>query len=322
MHYRFADDFDRDRLVTAAIAKARRKARRNGLDVPSCFVDPSHTLHELRLIKSEAELDILRKAAQITCEAHSEAMAMTRPGVYEYELEAVINGRFRRKGGNGPGYTTIVGGGDNATILHYIENESELQPGTLVCVDAGCEYDCYTADVTRTWPVSGKFSEAQKELYTVVLDAQKAAIAACIPGNTWKTVHDTATRVLVRGMLSLGLLEGDPTDEGEVDALIEEGVHKKYYMHGTGHWLGLDVHDAGAYNRSGEARPLQPGMVLTVEPGLYISSSDTDAPAQYRGIGIRIEDDIAVTATGPENLTSGVPREIHEVEQLVGTAIR
>ena len=192
----------------------------------------------------------------------------------------------------------------------------------LVCVDAGCEFDSYTADVTRTWPVSGQFSGPQKELYTVVLDAQKAAIAACVSGNSWKTVHDEATRVLVQGMIALGLLDGDPDDEDAVDALIEEGVHKKYYMHGTGHWLGLDVHDAGAYNRAGKARLLQPGMVMTVEPGLYVAVNDFTAPEQYRGIGIRIEDDILVTANGPENLTSTVPREISEVEALVGTAIR
>jgi Xaa-Pro aminopeptidase len=188
-------------------------------------------------------------------------------------------------------------------------------------VDAGCEYDFYTADVTRTWPVGGRFTEPQRELYALVLEAQKEAIAACVPGNSWKSVHDIATRILTRGMVRLGLLEGDPLDEAHIDEIIQEGGQKRYYMHGTGHWLGMDVHDVGAYNRKGEARLLEPGMVMTVEPGIYISPGEDEAPERFRGIGIRIEDDILVTEGAPENLTETIPKEIPEIEALVGTNV-
>lgn len=311
LHYRFAEDGDRDQLLIGALKSARRKARRNGMDVPDAFIDPARTLHELRLFKDEAEIAVLQRAADLTSDAHCAAMRATAEGVMEFELESIIDHTFRLGGGLGPGYTTIVGGGVNATILHYIENNAPLKDGDLVCVDAGCEYGFYTADVTRTWPVSGKFSGPQRALYQVVLDAQEAAIAQAVEGNTMRSVHQMAVRVLTEGMVKLGLLEGD------VDDLIAEEKFKKYYMHGTSHWLGLDVHDVGAYYSEGQSRDLAPGMVLTIEPGLYIAEGDEDAPSEYRGIGIRIEDDVLVTAGGNRVLTAAVPKSVAAVEAEV-----
>jgi Xaa-Pro aminopeptidase len=321
LHYRFADDPERDQLLMGAIAKARRKARKSGLDVPDAFFDPSRVLHELRLRKEPAELELLRQAARITVEAHRRAMAHTAPGVREYAIESLIDGTFRAMGGNGPGYTTIVGGGANATILHYVTNRDALRDGDLVCVDAGCEFDFYTADVTRTWPVNGRFTDAQRELYQLVLDAQRAVIDQIRPGTPWKRLHDTAVRVLTVGMVRLGLLPGDPDDAAHVDQLIADDKFRRYYMHGTGHWLGMDVHDVGAYARAGQSTPLAPGMVMTVEPGLYVREDDEEAPARFRGIGIRIEDDVLCTDGDPEVLTDGAPKEIAEVEALVGSEV-
>jgi len=311
LHYRFADDSERDQLLMGALKSARRKARRNGLDVPDAFIDPARVLHELRLIKDDDEMATLQRAADLTCEAHCAAMRGTAPGVYEYELESIIEHCFRRGGGTGPGYTTIVGGGVNATILHYVENTAPLASGDLVCVDAGCEYGMYTADVTRTWPVNGKFSPPQRAMYQVVLDAQEAAIAQAIPGNSMRSVHQEAVRVLTEGMMELGLLHGD------LDDLIAEEKFKKYYMHGTSHWLGLDVHDVGAYYQDGESRPLASGMVLTIEPGLYVAEDDEEAPKAFRGIGIRIEDDVLITDKGNSVLTAAVPKTVEAVEAEV-----
>ncbi|MCK6507027.1 aminopeptidase P N-terminal domain-containing protein [Myxococcota bacterium] len=344
LHYAVARDADHDQLVIGAIRAARRKARRNGLDVPDAFIDPARVLHELRLFKSEAELELMRRAADITCQAHRLAMAMTAPGVAEYELEAALDGAFRRMGGNGPGYSTIVGGGANATILHYVENRDPLRDGDLVCVDAGCEYDFYTADITRTWPVNGRFSPAQRQLYQLVLDAQLAAIDRVRPGVSHKEIHDTTVAILTRGMVRLGLLAydraaeeeavgkleielpdplpDDATEDQLVDRLIETERYKRYYMHGTGHWLGIDVHDVGAYVALGDSRRTQPGMVQTIEPGLYVAPDDEQAPERFRGIGIRIEDDVLCTEAGPVVLTAGVPKAIEEIEALVGSELR
>ncbi len=343
LHYAIAVDAEQDQLVVGAIAKARRKARKLGLCLPSAFIDPSRLLHELRLFKSPAELELLQVAADITADAHRAAMAMTAPGVFEYQLEAQIEHIFRSRGGNGPGYTTIVGGGANATILHYVENRDALQDGDLVCVDAGCEFDFYTADVTRTWPVSGRFDDAQRALYQLVLDAQLASIDRVRPGVTAKEIHDVSVRILTEGMVRLGLLSydreaevswceeqgqelpeelpEDATEEELVDRLIETERFKRYYMHGTGHWLGIDVHDVGAYVEDGDSRALRPGMLTTIEPGIYIPTDDEDAPAAFRGIGIRIEDDVLCTQDDPRVLTAGVPKAIEEVEALVGTAV-
>ncbi len=316
LHYRFAENPQHDKTLQTAIAKARRAARLSGLNVPTVFIDTEVLLHDLRMHKTEAELAILRRAAHITGEAHVAAMAATAPGVYEYELEGLIDGHFRRRGGNGPGYTTIVGSGDNATILHYISNDQPMQAGTLVCVDAGCEVDGYTADVTRTWPVDGVFSEDHRALYEAVLRVQVAAIAHCTVGRTHQEIHRFTTRGLVIEMCKLGLLEGDPSDEEAIDRLIESKAHERYFMHGTGHWLGLDVHDVGAYAGGGTSRVLAPGMVLTIEPGIYVAPDDNLAPAAFRGVGIRIEDDILITAEGPVNLTAHIPKSVEAVEAV------
>ncbi len=314
LHYRFTENAERDRMLFGAIGKAKKKARKSNVDVPDAFIDPGRVIHELRLFKSTEELELLREAGRITGEGHRAAMKATRPGAYEFELEAAIEGTFRKLGGQGPGYTSIVGGGVNATILHYHTNEDLLKEGELVCVDAGCERDGYTADVTRTWPVNGKFSDIQAKVYQIVLDAQREAIAACVVGQTFQGVHEVASRVLTQGMMQLGLLDGDPADEAAVNAHLTAERQKRWYMHGTSHWLGLDVHDVGLYRRGGASRRLEPGMVLTVEPGLYIAQDDESAPEVLRGIGIRIEDDIAVTDGLPLNLTDGIPKEIADIE--------
>ncbi len=249
----------------------------------------------------------MRRAAEITELAHRRAMPATAPGVGEQDLEAIITWTFRAEGGDGPGYVPIVAGGANGVVLHYIRNRLPLVDGEMVLVDAGCEHGFYTADVTRTWPVNGRFDPNQRRFYEVVLRAQELAVDACRVGNSFDDVHAAAVRALTEGMVELGLLEGD------VDELIEEKSFRKYYMHGTSHWLGLDVHDVGSYGR-GQSRPLQPGMVLTVEPGLYVAVDDEEAPAELRGMAVRIEDDIHVTTGDPENLTGGIPKTVAEIE--------
>jgi len=306
LHYSFGLDEEMDLLVASALHRLRKLEKR-GKRPPRAVVDPRVGLHELRLHKRPEELAALATAAQITCEAHVLAMQRGRPGIHEHELEALINHTFRSRGGNGPGYNTIVGAGDNATILHYIENRSAIRDGDLVLIDAGCEYQHYTADITRTWPASGRFTAAQRRVYDAVLDTQKSAIAMARPGVTLDEIHDRCIRHLTAAMIDLGLLTGT------VDERITDQAYRKYYMHGTSHWLGLDVHDVGAYTRDGKPRPLEPGMVITVEPGLYIAAG-SDAPAELRGIGVRIEDDVAITADGNEVLTAACPKEVEELE--------
>lgn len=310
LQYRFGDDASLDAQISSSIRSYHKVAHRNGAPLPWRFIDPARTLGEMRLLKEPAEIDLLREAGRISAEAHVLAMRTGRPGVHEYEVEAAVDGYFRKKGGNGPGYTTIVGGGKNACILHYITNREVLTKGDLCLVDAGCEYRYYTADITRTFPVSGKFSGPQKDLYNVVLAAQLDAIDCARVGRPFRDMHDAAIRRLSEGLVDLGFFG----DEADVDEVIVEEKYKKYYMHGTGHWLGLDVHDAGAYWQGFASRPLQAGMVLTVEPGLYIPIDDNDAPKPFRGIGIRIEDDIHVTEGEPDNLTAACPKTIKEVE--------
>ncbi len=316
LHYAFGRSHDEDALLLGAIHKAARAARRNGLSVPETFHSPRRLLHEARLRKTPDEIAVLREAARVTGLAHRAAMALAAPGRFEYEVESLIDFTFRRHGGNGPGYTSIVAGGANACVLHYITNREALRDGDLLLIDAGCELGYYTADVTRTFPVNGTFTGPQRQVYEIVLAAQHAAIDAARPGRPYNDMHDAAVRVLTEGMVSLGLLEGD------VDALIEEEAFKKYYMHGTGHWLGLDVHDVGAYGRRGGSRPLQPGMVVTVEPGLYIPPDDEGAPEALRGIGIRIEDDVLVTEGDPDVLTGDIPKSIADVEAACRVALR
>ncbi|MEM7556965.1 MAG: aminopeptidase P N-terminal domain-containing protein [Cyanobacteria bacterium P01_A01_bin.84] len=283
---------------------------------PIAIEDTAPTLHSMRLVKSDAELKLMRKAADIAVEAHKQAIAFAQPGCYEYEVEAEIEYIFRRRGAMGPAYPSIVASGVNACVLHYIENNRQIQDGELLLIDAGCSYGYYNSDITRTFPVSGKFTPEQKILYELVLTAQKKAIEQVKPGNPYNLIHNTAVRVLVEGLVELGILKG------EIDKLIEEETYKPYYMHRTGHWLGLDVHDVGVYQH-GEDNPqiLQPGQVLTVEPGLYIVPDTKLAEEQpatdprWIGIGIRIEDDVLVTPEGYEVLTAGVPKEVADVEK-------
>jgi Xaa-Pro aminopeptidase len=307
LHYSLGLDEEMDLRVAGVIARLR-KTEKKGHRPPNALVDPRATLHELRLHKRPEELRTLRAAAQITSDAHVAAMRAGRPGTYEYELEAVINYTFRKRGGNGPGYNTIVGTGENATILHYVENNRAIKDGELVLVDAGCELDNYTADVTRTFPASGALTGAARDVYALVLDTQKTAIAMTAPGVTLDQIHDHCVRRLTEGMVQLKLLPGS------VDERITDLAYKKFYMHGTSHWLGMDVHDVGAYTRAGAARPLEPGMVITIEPGLYIATDAPGVPDALRGIGVRIEDDVLVTSHGHEILTAMCPKEIADVE--------
>lgn len=298
-----------DARIAACVREIREVSRR-GPAAPTDFVSLDTSLHELRLIKSEAELALLRRACQVSAAAHVRAMQATRPGGWEWQVAAEIHHEFERNEME-PGYGSIVGGGDNACILHYKENEAQLRDGDLLLIDAGGEYRGYTADITRTFPVNGKYSGAQKEVYEVVLAAQLAAIAELKPGNSSARPHEVATRVLTEGMVALGLLKGDPEE------LIRTEKHRQFYMHGTGHWLGLDVHDVGRYKLEGAARPFAAGMVMTVEPGLYIAPGTAGVDPRFHGIGIRIEDDVLVTAQGPDVLTAGVPKKVAEVEAVM-----
>ncbi len=315
LHYGFARDPEHDALVMSCVAKARRSGRLKGLGAPQTFHHPTVLLHELRLIKNEAELWSLREAARISSQAHISAMRATGPNVREYAVEAALVHTFVQLGSTGAGYTPIVAAGDNATILHYVTNRDLCQDGQLLLVDAGCEVDYYTADITRTFPVNGRFTELQRKVYGIVLDAQLASIEACRVGSTFHDVHMASVRVLTAGMVELGLLQGD------VDELIEADAFKKYYMHGTSHWLGLDVHDVGIYTSPPGSEPasraLEPGMVLTIEPGLYISAGDESAPEALRGIGIRIEDDVLITDGDPDVLTAACPKDPEDIEELM-----
>jgi len=282
---------------------------------PIALEDSGPTLHSLRLFKSEAELELMRRAVAISVEAHNYAQKIARPGCYEYEIQAEMERIFRLRGGMGPAYPSIVASGSNACVLHYIENNRQLQDQELLLIDAGCVYGYYNADITRTFPVGGKFTPEQKALYEIVLEAQLQAIAQVQPGNPYNQIHDTAVRVITEGLVELGLLKG------EIDKLIEEEKYKPFYMHRTGHWLGLDVHDVGVYQHGDRAQILHPGQVLTVEPGLYIVPDTKPAEDQpeidprWSGIGIRIEDDVLVTTSGHEVLTAGVPKSVKELER-------
>jgi len=308
VHYHFGRELD-ERVLR--LMSRLRAAERRGRRAPVRLVDARLSVHEMRLYKSPDELDVQRRAADITALAHIAAMEAARPGVHEYEIEGLIDYTFRKHGATGPGYPSIVGGGANATILHYVENSAKLQSGQLLLVDAGGEVEGFTADVTRTFPVGGRFSPAQRRLYEAVLDTQIEAIEAVKPGATLEAIHEQVVASLTRRLVELGILQGDPA------ALVQAGAFKPYYMHRTSHWLGMDVHDVGFYSIEGAARPLEPGMVLTIEPGLYVAE-DAAAPEEFRGIGVRIEDDIVVTATGYDNLTAKTPKSVAEIERLTG----
>ncbi len=295
-----------DRRLLDAVQGLRARARA-GVHAPGEFLMLDHLLHDLRLFKSAEEIRLMRKAAAISVQAHKRAMRACRAGLYEYELEAEIMHEFMRQGCVAAAYNSIVGAGANACILHYVENRDRLQEGDLVLIDAGAEYESYAADITRTFPVNGRFSAAQRDLYEVVLQAQQAAMAQIYPGAHWNDAHDAAVRVITTGLRDLGLLRG------ELDELIASEAYRAYYMHRTGHWLGMDVHDVGDYKVDEQWRQLEPGMVLTVEPGLYIAP-DAEVDAHWRGIGIRIEDDVLLTRQGHEVLTAGAPKGVQEIE--------
>ena len=302
-----------DPLVLALLTKFRSRKRR-APSGPTQVLDVGPLVHEMRLFKSEEEVALMQAAADITVAAHSAAMRALKPGMNERAIQAVIEGTFRVMGSPRNGYPCIVAGGANATILHYNENNQAIPAGSLLLIDAGAEANYYTADVTRTFPADGRFSDAQREVYEVVLKAQLASIESARPGSTVDEVHQASVKVLTEGMVDIGLLEG------KVDELISSGAYKRYYMHGTGHWLGMDVHDVGDYKTENASRTLEPGMAMTIEPGLYIAEDDESAPERYRGIGIRIEDDIVVTEGAPLVLTDACPKTVEAIEREMAQA--
>ena len=302
-----------DSQVMAWVNSIRAKVR-TGAHPPGEFLDLDHFLSEQRLFKSAAELRLMRRAGEISAAAHVRAMEYCRPGVFEYQLEAEILHEFAINGARSPAYSSIVGGGVNGCILHYVENNAVLKDGDLVLIDAGGELDGYAADITRTFPVNGRFSDEQRALYEIVLEAQHQAIKAVRPGNHWNEPHEATVKVITQGLIDLGLLDG------ELEEMIELESYRPFYMHRAGHWLGLDVHDVGDYKVVDEWRELEAGMVLTVEPGIYVAASNHNVAKKWRGIGIRIEDNVVVTRSGRQVLTAGVPKAINEIELLMQSA--
>ncbi|MEM9174481.1 MAG: aminopeptidase P N-terminal domain-containing protein [Myxococcota bacterium] len=309
----------RDAAIDAKIVALQdeiRRQSRGGVLPANELIDPRLLLHEMRLVKSPAEIEIMQRAADISYEAHHRAARICEAGRYEYELEAELAYAFRARGGSGPAYGSIVGSGRNATILHYITNDQPLAKGDVVLIDAGVELEGYASDVTRCYPVDGRFEPAARDLYDLVLAAQLASLDVSKPGATLPEVHMASVQTLTRGLVDLGFLEGD------VDGLIEKEAYRPYYMHGTSHWLGLDVHDVGAYVvKNGDEkpvpRPLAPGMAYTIEPGLYVAPDDANAPEAFKGIGIRIEDDVVITGEGHLNLTREIPKTAEDIEAWV-----
>ena len=283
---------------------------RSGVSAPDEIRDVGALLDEMRLIKDSTELDTMRRAAAISGSAHIRAMRAARPGIMEYQVEAELLHEFRNSGAQAPAYTSIVAGGANACVLHYVGNNAPLRDGDLLLIDAACELDGYAADITRTFPVNGKFSAAQKDVYEMVLAAQSAAIAAARPGNHWNQPHEAALRVIAQGLIDLKLCSGS------LDGVLESEAYKRFYMHRTGHWLGMDVHDVGSYKMDGEWRALQPGMTFTVEPGCYIRPAD-DVPQALWNIGIRIEDNLAIAPQGCEILTAAAPKTVSAIEEVM-----
>ncbi len=312
VYYAMGRHSEFDGKVMAWINTIRNKVRA-GAHPPGEFVDLDHILHDMRLIKSAAEQRVMREAAAISARAHCRAMQACRPGLMEYQLEAEYLHEFIRAGARQPAYCAIVGSGINGCILHYTENASVMRSGDLVLIDAGCELEYYAADITRTFPVNGRFNRQQKALYELVLKAQLAAIGQIRPGNHWNQPHDATVRIITSGLVELGLLKG------KVDTLIKKEAYKMFYMHRTGHWLGMDVHDVGDYKVGDEWRLFEPGMALTIEPGIYVAHDNKKVDKKWRGIGIRIEDDVIVTKTGNEVITADVPKSVDEIERLMAS---
>lgn len=310
VYYAVGKDQHFDSRLMEWINNIRRRTR-SGASPPAEFVDLDHLLHELRLFKSTTELKAMQKSAKIAARGHVRAMKSCKPGMYEYQLQAEIEHEFAKAGAKAPAYGSIVGGGGNACVLHYVENNARLNDGDLVLIDAGCELDYYASDITRTFPVNGKFSPEQKAIYEIVLEAQRVAIDAAVAGNHWNVPHDVSLRVIVEGLIDLGLMKG------AVDDIIDRGTYTDFYMHRVGHWLGMDVHDVGDYKVDQHWRLLEPGMVMTVEPGIYISPGNRKVAKKWRGIGIRVEDDVAITTRGSQVLTGDVPKAIDDIEALM-----
>lgn len=308
VYYTMGAYSDFDQRITEWV-KSLKNRESSGIHTPHEFVALDHVLHDMRLYKSRAEISAMRKAARIAVKAHHRAMSRVRPGMFEYEVEAEYMHEFRRHDAT-ISYAPIVGGGANACTLHYVDNRARLNDGDLVLVDAGCEYDYYASDVTRTMPVNGRFSPEQRAVYEIVLEAQLAAIDRTVKGNHWNDPHDAAVRVITRGLKKIGLLDGS------LPKLIRDRAYREFFMHRTGHWIGMDVHDVGDYKVGDEWRFLEPGMVMTVEPGIYIPAN-RKVPAKWRNIGVRIEDDVAVTNNGPDVLSKGLAKEPDEIEKLM-----
>jgi len=305
----FGQNPDFDQRIMRWVNQVKKQARK-GISAPTQFIDVSNLINEMRLIKSDEEIQLMRKAAQISSEAHHIAMQQCTDGINEYQLEAHINFYHKMQGSKREAYSSIVASGDNANILHYINNDQNVKNGELVLIDAGCEYQFYAADITRTFPVNGKFTKEQATLYQLVLDAQKAALEEIKPGNPYNAPHQAAVKVLTKGLINLGFLDDD------IEKLIKEESYKAFYMHNTGHWLGMDVHDVGQYKVDGKWRELKAGMVLTIEPGLYVANNNEQAPEPYKGIGIRIEDDVLVTQDGYDILSKDCVKEIKDIEAM------
>ena len=310
LYYRLGVNRDLDETIINQIARMRA-VNRKPIHPPQTIVDPATIIHEMRVLKSSDEIELMQVAADIAAEAHCEAMKASRPGMQEYEVEALIEKVFRQRGAAGPAYTSIVGAGANATVLHYINNDGQLHDGDLLLVDAGAEYKGYASDITRTFPINGRFTKPQREIYDLVLKAQMACVEMVRPGTTHDQLKQHSIEVLTEGMVELGLLDGKPEE------LIKEKKYERFYMHGLGHMLGIDVHDVGRYYYGKESRALEPGVVMTVEPGIYISPDTKDIPSQYLGIGVRIEDDVLCTENGPRVLTNKVPKVAEEIEGLM-----
>jgi Xaa-Pro aminopeptidase len=312
LHYPVGADAEWDARAIRWLNAVRAKGRA-GIAAPDRVQDVRGLIDDMRLVKDAQELGLMRRAARIAAAAHRRAMQATRAGRNEYEIEAELLYEFRRNGAQFPAYSPIVAGGTNSCVLHYVFNNAPLRDGELLLIDAGCELDGYASDITRTFPVNGRFSPAQREVYEIVLAAQKAAMDKVRPGSAWNEPHEAAVRVLAQGMVDLGLLQGN------LQEIVEKETYKRFYMHRTGHWLGLDVHDAGEYKRAGQWRALEPGMALTVEPGLYIRAAD-DVPEHLRDIGIRIEDDVVVTQGACEVISAEAPKGVAEIEALMRDA--
>jgi Xaa-Pro aminopeptidase len=313
IYYAMGSHPEFDQKVVGWLQALRVQAPRQGNHPPQEMIALDHVLHDMRLYKSRTETALMRESGRIAAAAQVRAMRYTQPGRYEYEIAAELMHEYGRHNATAA-YQPIVGGGSNSCILHYRENDARLEDGDLLLVDAGAEYQYYASDITRTWPVGGTFTRAQREVYEVVLEAQQAAIAATKPGNHWNQAHEAAVETITRGLVSIGLLKG------RLPKLIKDAAYRKYFMHRTGHWLGLDVHDVGDYKVGGEWRVLEPGMVMTVEPGIYIPAGIRGVPKRFWNCGIRIEDDVVVTATGCEVLTADVPGDPDEIEAIMAAA--